>query len=292
MSFDATPSAASAPGGWSKLALMGGHPRGRIVIAVGGLVVAAALAALPLAWAQDADNPREIVRRVVRDSRADDEMVSIKMELIDAKGQVRRRSTSIYTKKRSAEESSRLIRFHEPPDLARSAILTVEHADRDADQWIYLPAYHAARRVASTNRGDTWMGTDFTYEDIADVKIEHYEYATLRRELLDQVRCTVVEAVPSDRTLKEQSAYSRTVYWVDPAESVALKIEYYDRGGRLLKVLTNSELRRVGKYRRWTTTRVHDVTRNHATVVTITDRKINSGLGDEYFTVAYLERGR
>ena len=264
--------------------------RAPIVIITAGLVLGAAL--LPRASAQDADNPRELVRRVVRDSRADDETVSVKMELIDAKGQVRRRTTSIYTKKRTVEESSRLIRFHEPPDLARSAILTVEHADRDADQWIYLPAYHAARRVASTNRGDTWMGTDFTYEDIADIKVEQYEYATLRREALDQVRCTVVEAVPSDRTLKEQSAYSRTIYWIDPAESVALKIEYYDRGGRLLKILTNSELRRIGKYRRWTVTRVQDVTRNHATVVTVSDRKINSGLGDDYFTVSYLERGR
>src|SRR5882724_12175513 len=201
MSFDATPSAASAPGGWSKLALMGGHPRGRIVIAVGGLVVAAALAAPPLAWAQDADNPREIVRRVVRDSRADDEMVSIKMELIDAKGQVRRRSTSIYTKKRSAEESSRLIRFHEPPDLARSAILTIEHADRDADQWIYLPAYHAARRVASADRGDTWMGTDLTYEDMTDPRLDDYTYTTLRHERLDQANAAVIEAAPRNRRL-------------------------------------------------------------------------------------------
>jgi Outer membrane lipoprotein-sorting protein len=109
---------------------------------------------------------------------------------------------------------------------------------------------------------------------------------------VDQVRCIVIEAVPADRRLREQSAYSRTIYWIDPTESVALKIEYYDRGGRLLKILSNSELRRIGPYRRWTVTRVHDVTRNHATVVTITDRKINSGLGDEYFTVSYLERGR
>ena len=264
--------------------------RPRIVIAVAILFVV--IAGGPTRAADDPDGAREIMRRVVRDSRADDEMVSIRMELIDAKGQIRRRTTSIYTKKRSVEASSRLIRFHEPPDLARSAILTVEHADRAADQWIYLPAYHAARRVASTNRGDTWMGTDFTYEDIADVKIEQYDYSIVRHEPLEQVRCAVIQAIPSDRTLKEQSAYSRSIYWVDPAESVALKIEYYDRSGRLLKVLTNAELRRIGTYRRWTTTRVRDVTRNHETVVTVTDRRINSGLGDEYFTVSYLERGR
>jgi len=250
------------------------------------------LSAAPSCAADDADTARELIRRVVRDSRADDETVAVRMELVDAKGQVRRRTTSIYTKKRSAEASSRLIRFHEPPDLARSAILTVERADGAADQWIYLPAYHAARRIASTNRGDTWMGTDFTYEDIADVKIEQYTYALLRHETLEQVRCAVIEVVPAERTLKEQSAYSRTLYWVDPTDAVALKMEYYDRGGRLLKVLTNAGLQRLGAYRRWTTTRVRDVTRNHETVVTVTDRKLDSGLGDELFTVSSLERGR
>ena len=261
-----------------------------LAVAVSGLL--AALTGAPPHAADDADGARELIRRVVRESRAEDETVAIRMELIDAKGQVRRRATSIYTKKRSAAASSRLIRFHEPPDLARSAILTVERTDGDADQWIYLPAYHAARRVASTNRGDTWMGTDFTYEDIADVKIEQYDYALLRHETLEQVRCAVIEAVPADRTLKEQSAYSRTIYWIDPAESVALKMEYYDRTGRLLKVLTNAGLQRLGKYRRWTTTRVRDVTRNHETVVTVTERRLDSGLGDEYFSVSYLERGR
>ena len=68
-------------------------------------------------------------------------------------------------------------------------------------------------------------------------------------------------------------------------------IEYYDRAGRLLKVVTNTDLRRYGKYRRWTVTQVHDVTRNHRTVLTVTDRKIDRGLGDEHFSAAQLERG-
>jgi uncharacterized protein len=259
-------------------------------VAAGLLVVAACVAPLALAAAED--GAREIMRRVLRDSRAEDEVAQVLIELVDASGRVRRRSTTVYAKKRSAEESARLIRFHEPPDLARSAILTIEHADRDADQWIYLPAYHAARRVASANRGDTWMGTDLTYEDITDPKLEQYEYTTLREETLDGVRCTVIATVPTDRRLKEQSAYSRTIYWVDPAESVALKIEYYDRAGRLAKILTNADLRRHGAYRRWGVTRVHDLARNHRTVLTVADRAIDRGLSDEVFSVSSLERGR
>ena len=244
------------------------------------------------ARAQEADGARDVMRKVLRDSRAEDEAINVVMELIDGGGRVRRRTTTIYSKKRSPEASMRLIRFHEPPDIARSGILTIEHPDRDADQWIYLPAYHAARRVAPANRGDTWMGTDFTYEDITDPKLEHYQYTTLRRERVDDVPCTVIEAIATDPKLKAQSAYSRTVFWVDPVESVALKIEYYDRAGRLLKVLTNAELRRYGIYRRWAVTRVRDVPRNHQTVVTVTDRTLDRGLSDTYFGVSYLERGR
>src|SRR5688500_19657800 len=116
--------------------------RAGAVGAAAGVVVLVATLVLTLAHGQEPDAARDIMRRVLRDSRAEDEAVDIVMELIDSRGRVRRRATTIYSKKRSAEASMRLIRFHEPPDLARSGILTIEHADRDADQWIYLPAYH------------------------------------------------------------------------------------------------------------------------------------------------------
>lgn len=256
---------------------------------VAALIVLALAAGL--AAADESDRARDLMRRVLRDSRAQDEVARVGIDLVDGNGRVRRRTTTVSSKLRSGQ-SARLIRFHTPPDLAGSAILTIDHAERDADQWIYLPAYHVARRVAAANRGDTWMGTDFTYEDITDTKIEQYAYTTRRHEVVAGVRCAVIEAIPVDSRLKEQSAYGRTLYWVDPAESVALRIEYFDRAGRLLKILVNEDLRRHGRYRRWTVTRVHDVIRDHRTVLTVVERKLDGGLSDDYFTVSHLERGR
>ena len=252
-----------------------------------------ALGMAALVAAQGRDNARETMRRVLRDSRADDEAVSVQMQLVDSTGRVRRRTATFYSKKRKGtDDSSRLIRFHVPPDFARAGILTIEHTDRDADQWIYLPAYYASRRVPSANRGDTWMGTDFTYEDITDAKIEQYEYRTIGHERLNNVQCTIIEAIPKDRKLADESAYSKTVFWVDPEDAVALKVEHYNREGRLYKVLTNSGLRRFGKYSRWEKSEMRDVTQDHKTVLEFTDRRINRGLSDEYFEVAFLERGR
>jgi hypothetical protein len=73
---------------------------------------------------------------------------------------------------------------------------------------------------------------------------------------------------------------------------IFFKIDYYDRSGQVFKVLTNSGLRRFGKYRRWDVSEMEDLKRKHKTRLEVEDRKIDRGLGDEYFDVRYLERGR
>jgi hypothetical protein len=263
------------------------HAIGLALIAI----IGAAGAPAP-AHAQAPATAREIMRRVLLDSRADDEVVRVAMRLVDSSGRVRRRAATFYSRKTGTGESLRLFRFHEPPELARSGILSIEHRDRDADQWIYLPAYHASRRIAPANRANAWMGTDFTYEDITDPKLGHYEYATRGRERVDGTECTIIEAVPTSPALVEESGYSRTVYWVDVAESVAPKIEYYDRSGRLRKILRNAGLQRHGKYRRWGTSAMHDVTRDHRTILDFARREIDQGLSEDHFRVSNLERGR
>jgi len=79
---------------------------------------------------------------------------------------------------------------------------------------------------------------------------------------------------------------------VDVEQSVAVKIDYYDRAGQLFKVLTNSKLLRLGKYRRWELSEMADLKRNHKTTLEFGDRRLDRGLSDEYFDVNYLERKR
>jgi hypothetical protein len=251
-----------------------------------------ALAIPAVTHAQGPDTAREIMRRVFRDSRADNEVVSVTMSLVEAGGRTRTRAATFYSKKKTAEDSVRLIRFHSPAEFSRSGILTLERSDGDADQWVYLPAYHASRRVPTANRGDLWMGTDFTYEDINDVKIERYDYRMTGMDRIDGTACTLIEATPREKKLMAETAYGKTVSCVDVDQSVALRTVYFDKAGREIKTLVNSVLRRYGRYRRWDRSVMTDVKRNHMTVLDVTDRKVDAGLSDDYFDVRYLERGR
>jgi hypothetical protein len=255
---------------------------------------ASALALAPcLAGAQTPD-PVELMRRVKRQAAAPDEQVQFVMQLIDASGRLRERTGTVY--EREVEPGSldqmRLIRFHSPADIKGSAVLTIEHPDRENDQWLNVPAYHATRRIPPANRGDRYMGTDFLYEDIMREKIEEYRYRTSGDDTLDGVRCRVLEAVAVAEQLARETAYSKKVIWIDPARDLILRVDYYDRAGRLFKRLIVTEVEReAGRYRS-RGVRMEDFARRHTTVMKYHGRKIGAGVPERYFTEQYLKRGQ
>ena len=89
------------------------------------------------------------------------------MELIDRRGKSRVRETMGY--RRYYGEEKRTVLFYQSPTNVRgTGFLTYDYpnADTDDDQWLYLPALRKVRRISSSDRGDYFLGTDFTYEDI------------------------------------------------------------------------------------------------------------------------------
>jgi outer membrane lipoprotein-sorting protein len=248
----------------------------------------------PCVVAGQSPDPVELMRRVQRQATAPDEQVQFAMQLINASGQIRERTGTTYERQvgLGGLDEMRLIRFHSPADIKGSGVLTIEHSDRENDQWLYLPAYHATRRISPANRGDRYMGTDFLYEDIMREKVEEYRYRTLTEDTLGGARCLVLEAVAAAEQLARETAYSKKLIWVDAARDLILRTDYYDRDGRFFKRLTVVEVEKVANKYRWLGVRMEDSVRQHTTVVTYHDRKIGAGVPERYFTEQYLKRGQ
>jgi hypothetical protein len=232
------------------------------------------------------------MERVEQQRRSANEVAEVTMTLIDADGRERARTATFGSKPAGAQADLHLIRFHTPADLARSGVLTIENADREYDQWVYLPAYHTTRRIASSSRRDNYMGTDFAYEDIVEPDAGQSAHRLLREEACDGIACAVVESTPEHPRLKAETGYARTVAWVDPERAVVVRKEYYGLDGDLLKTLANSELETFGAKRRWRKTVMTDVRRNHRTVMVCDKREVGAGLTDAQFTERYLKRGQ
>lgn len=251
--------------------------------------VAALLAA---AWPAGAWDPREVMREANLQNSPRHERSDFTMVLVDADGNRTARTGTQYFRRKAPDgpESSRLFRFHSPPEMARSGVLLVENAEKDNEQWIYLPATYATRRIPSRNRGDRYMGTDFSYEDAVSFRIGDYRYAAMGDELVDGSTCHKIEQVPTAERLIKESLYSRIVEWVDAERGVVLQAEYFDKAGGLLKRYRASRIERVGDAYRASHMEMEDLRLRHRTIVDITGRDAVGDLRESYFTVRSLER--
>lgn len=136
-------------------------------------------------------------------------------------------------------DKSRIV-FSRPRDINGTALLTFSHKEGNDDQWIYLPALKRVKRISSTNRSGSFVGSEFSYEDLVRPEVERYTYRWLRDETVDGQAAQVVERVP----VYQNSGYRRQVVWYDQAEFRVLRIEFFDRNNALLKRYSASKFRK------------------------------------------------
>ncbi len=85
------------------------------------------------------------------------------MKLINAKGQTRIRQMKSKSLELEGGDKS-LMEFLSPADVKGTKFLNYEHAKKDDDQWLYLPALKRVKRISSKNKSGAFMGSEFSYE--------------------------------------------------------------------------------------------------------------------------------
>ncbi|MFC1826839.1 outer membrane lipoprotein-sorting protein [Thermodesulfobacteriota bacterium] len=180
--------------------------------------------------------------------------------------------------------------FDSPKDVKGTAFLNYTHKMGDDDQWLYLPALKRVKRISSRNKSGSFMGSEFSYEDIAGQEIEKYTYKWLRDEEHEGMDCSVIERYPVD---KKNSGYSRQVVWIDKQEYRTWQVQYYDRKNEHLKTLTMINYKQY-KDKFWRALEMHMA--NHqtgkSTLLQFTDYKFMVDLNDDDFSKNSLQRLR
>ena len=179
--------------------------------------------------------------------------------------------------------------FDQPRDVQGTALLTHAHINTEDDQWLYLPALKRVKRISASRRSGSFMGSEFSYEDMSSPEVEEYTYKYLRDEPCGDLMCTVTEQFPLD----EKSGYSRKVIWQDSGELRTWKVELYDRRGSHLKTLTFANYRQyLDRYWRAEQQMMVNHLTGASTVLKWTDFRFRSNVDESEFTQTALRRVR
>ena len=216
------------------------------------------------------------------------------MTLTNKSGQQRVRKTFGTTKlEANGFDNKRMTRFLEPADVKGTVSLLVERSDKDDDIWIFLPSVKKVRRLISSNKKDSFVGTDFSYGDVIGHKVKEWNHTLLKEEDADGKPCFVIESLPKDATIKANSGYSKRVTWIQKDTFVTIKAVFYDEAGELLKEARYSHYKEVDPVKKkWQAgvLEARNMQTGHSTNITIDNFKVNVGVKDDYFTTRYMEQ--
>ncbi len=211
------------------------------------------------------------------------------MVLRNRQGQESRRQLRVRVLEVAGEGDKSLFVFDEPRDVQGTALLIHAHPESADDQWFYLPALKRVKRISSSNRSGSFMGSEFAYEDLTAQAVEKYTYRYLRDEPCGQMTCTVSERFPVDR----KSGYNRQLVWRDKDELRVWRVEYYDRKDAHLKTLTLANYNQyLGRYWRAGEMTMENHLTGKSTVLTWTEYQFATDLDERDFTRTGLRRTR
>ncbi len=250
------------------------------------LLTAAAVLAAGGVHAQDA----QAIAREARDRiQADTVSTRARMVILDKSGAATERMVDQYSAKVGDADGTVII-FQKPAGVAGTRFLTLSSPGKPEDRWIFLPSLGKVRRVSAGEGSGSFMGTDFSYDDVSlmDREADLDTYTLVREEALDGKDCWVIEARPKDPAYQ----YSCMRMWIDKGNYVSWKLEMYDRKGALVKTLTIDEVKDIQGRLSPVRTTIRSVQAGTSTTLYVDIMKYDDKIPPSVFTVRFLETGR
>lgn len=175
------------------------------------------------------------------------DMSSIQMDLtihiLDNRGNTRTRKITMITGTFN-DVNKTLIRFTAPPDVKGTSLLIYDYEDKDDDMWIYMPALRKVRRIVSSEKGKSFMGSEFTNADMSRPNQSDFNYQILGTELFEDKMCWKIESAGISADVRKSGGYSKAVSFIDQENYLCYKVEYYDLSGKLHRIQYISDYRK------------------------------------------------
>jgi len=235
------------------------------------------------AVAKAQDRGEEILKKVedqtIGSLAPADIQAEMAMVIRNAKGDEKKRELMVWTKNNPVGDDWRLMKFLSPADIKDLGLLVLGE-----DQiYLYLPEFQRVRRIASHNKKESFVGSDFSYDDLGTSGFSAFFSPKLKSE---DEKVWVLELLRKPGAKKQ---YSKIIMTVDKATGLPVRLELYDDSGELFKVETQ-ENSRVGKY--WIPIKfaMENVKAKTITTMELKNVKVDQKLSDEIFAERNLKR--
>ncbi|WP_372529099.1 outer membrane lipoprotein-sorting protein [Piscinibacter sp.] len=158
------------------------------------------------------------------------------------------------------------------------------------EMWNYLPNVERIIKIPPSMMLQPWMGSDFTNDDLVKESsiLDDYTHKVLGVSAVDGESAYQVEAIPKPEA---PVVWGRVVYWVRKSDIIPLKQEFYSERGELVRVMTFSDVRKLGDRTLPTRWEMRPVAKpGNVTTVRLKDAVFNQPVDEAVFTQRNLQK--
>lgn len=230
---------------------------------------------------QAAPDAAAIMHSVYQQNTSRDMTLKATLDVYDKQGQMLRKKFALL-RLGSLGDSKTLVYFTDPKEIRGVVLLSVNQRGATGRQWMYIPATDRVRSVAPQERSERFVGSDFTYEDIAEDPLDDFTYRLLSdNELIDGRKTYKIEATPVS---PDRSQYKFIYYWVLQDVPCIIHAEMYDQDGHEVRTMHGSQLKKESGISGFRHIEVDSVADGTHTILTIDEAHFNTGLSPDLFT--------
>lgn len=158
---------------------------------------------------------------------------TVSLTITEKNGAIRTRKLNMITKSYDDGTIKRMVKFLDPADVRGTAMLIIDSKNSQDDMWIYLPALKKTRRIVSTEKGKSFMSSEFSNADMSsgsnsDFRMKHMPES-------GKAGTWVIESVPVSDDKADEYGFSRKVTYLETGTLKTMKIDFYNFDNELFK---------------------------------------------------------
>ena len=220
---------------------------------------------------------------------------TIDIVLTNKRGRSKARRALVIKENRDDARYTR-ITYTEPKAIQDTAFLSHDFKNPSTTdgRWFYMPSLRKVRRVPASDRGDYFLGTDFTYEDIqSELKFDlgDYDFRYDGSSVANGATRHHLSGKPASRRISKELGYGAFRAIVDESTWMPVRVEFMDVKQKLLKTIHVNTIAQIDGI--WTATDIRAINHQtgHQTHFAFRDIIYPVDLADQLFEPPALSRG-
>lgn len=160
---------------------------------------------------------------------------NVVLTITEKNGSTRSRTISMMTKSYSEGLEKRLIRFIEPADVRGTSMLVFDNKNSADEMWIYLPALKKTRRIVTSEKGKSFMSSEFSNADMSSPAVSDFNHRHLENS--GKGNQWIIESTPVSEEKADEYGFSRKISYVTMDKNQVQRMEFYNFDNELYKVV-------------------------------------------------------